>query len=221
MYTPSQFDKDDIQSLHDFIESHSFATFITTDEAEPIASHLPLLLARSSGTHGRLIGHLAKANPQWMSAEGRTTLSIFHGPHAYISPTWYETQNAVPTWNYVAVHVYGKWKSVENKEGKADIVRQYVEFYESKMPAPWSMDETEDGFIDRLLDAIVCSTIEIERIEGKWKLNQNHDSERRLRVIRSLQKTGGHQELKIAELMLQTLPDESGVGINPVGDGDE
>lgn len=207
MYTPSQFSENNLERLHDFIEGHSFATVITTDEVEPIASHLPLLLNRSAGTHGQLIGHLAKANPQWRSAEGKTTLSIFHGPHAYISPTWYEVQNAVPTWNYVAVHVYGKWKLEENRGSKAEIIRRYVETYESAMPKPWSADQTEEGFVDQLLDGIVCFTIDIERIEGKWKLNQNHEPERRRRAIQALLKSGNAREIEVANLMRKALLD--------------
>lgn len=208
MYTPSQFAEEDRQRLHDFIESHSFATVVTSEGVEPVASHLPLLLDRSVGTHGQLIGHLARANPQWKSAEGKRVLSIFHGPHTYISPTWYETRNSVPTWNYVAVHVYGTWRLEEDQTSKADIVRQYVEFYESMLPNPWSIDKTEAGFIDKLLDAIVCFRIDIERIEGKWKLNQNHDRQRRERVVRALQEAGGVQQVEIADLMRQSLEED-------------
>jgi len=106
MYIQSNFVETDQHKLHDFIERQSFVTLVSNDGGEPVASHLPLLLDRDHGPHGRLIGHMARANPQWQSADNQSVLAIFHGPHAYISPTWYEAVNVVPTWNYVAVHVY-------------------------------------------------------------------------------------------------------------------
>ena len=205
MYTPSQFAEDDLDNLHDFIQKHSFATVISRDETEPVASHLPLLLDRSAGPRGQLIGHLARANSQWQTVAGQTVLSVFHGPHAYISPAWYEAKNIVPTWNYVAVHVYGKWVPDDSRESREEIARRYVDFYEADRDVPWRLDEPDDEFIDKLLDAIVCFRIDIERIEGKWKLSQNHDTTRRERVIRALREQGGEMPSNIAALMEQTL----------------
>jgi transcriptional regulator len=112
MYTPSAFVESDERKLHTFIEQNSFATLVTGGEnvaesTAAVASHLPLLLNREAGEQGQLVGHMAKANPQWKHADGQTSLAIFHGPHAYISPGWLKTKNTVPTWNYVAVHVRG------------------------------------------------------------------------------------------------------------------
>ena len=97
MYTPASFAETDQSKLQDLIENQSFATLVSVGECEPIASHLPLLLDRQTEPHGRLVGHMARANPQWKSADGQPVLAIFTGPHTYISPTWYESKNVVPT----------------------------------------------------------------------------------------------------------------------------
>jgi transcriptional regulator len=205
MYIPKSFAETDQKRLHEFIGAHSFATLVSQDSAEPCASHLPLLLDVDAGSHGRLIGHMARANPQWEQADGQRVLAIFHGPHAYISPTWYEAVNVVPTWNYVAVHVYGTLRLQADRGRLLEIVRQYVEYYESDLPQSWSVDTAERHFIDGLLDAIIGFEIDIDRIEGKWKLNQNHDETRRKKVIQGLRESGGENQRQIAELMSQTL----------------
>lgn len=205
MYIPQSFAEVDRDKLHDFIEKHSFATLVSLDGGEPFASHLPLLLNRNAGEFGMLRGHMARANPQWRHAENRNVLAIFSGPHTYISPTWYGATNVVPTWNYVAVHVYGILRLVTDEHRVQQIVRQSVEFYERSLPVPWSTDDTEPGFVDGLLGGIVGFEIAIDRIEGKWKLNQNHDSARRKNVIRALRKAGGEDQSRIADLMAETL----------------
>lgn len=205
MYTPTSFVESDQTKLHDFIQHHSFATLVSQTDSEPFASHLPLLLDRDAGPHGTLIGHMARANSQWRQADGQRLLAIFHGPHAYISPTWYEAVNVVPTWNYVAVHAYGTFRLETDRCRMLDIVRKYVDFYEANLPHPWSFEDTEAEFVNGLLDAIVGFEIVIDRLEGKWKLNQNHDTTRRQNVIRALQERDGEDQQKIAALMLETM----------------
>lgn len=201
MYIPASFQETDIDKQHDFIEQHSFATLISQHDSESVASHLPLLLDRKSSSNGRLIGHMARANPQWQTVAGQQVLVIFHGPHAYISPTWYEAQNVVPTWNYIAVHTYGLFRLIEDRDRLLEIVSQTVRQYESPRPQPWSMDSPDPEFIDNLLSAIVGFEIDIERLEGKWKLNQNHPPERREKVIRGLRETARYDEMQIADWM--------------------
>lgn len=207
MYTPVSFAETDIEKLHAFIERHSFAALVTHDARQSVASHLPLLLERNAQPYGRLIGHVARANSQWEHADGQPALVIFSGPHAYISPSWYEAANVVPTWNYVAVHVYGTMRLEHRHERLLEIVERFVEVYEAGMRQPWTVDSAEPVFIHKLVDATVGFTIDIEQIEGKWKLNQNHDATRRTKVIRALQEVGGENRERIAELMSQTLED--------------
>src|SRR5438874_6033211 len=104
MYIPHAFAETDRTRLHDFIEQHSFGLLVSQFDGQPFASHLPFLLERTAGPKGCLIGHMARANPQWQQLGGQSGLAIFSGPHVYVSPTWYESEQVVPTWNYVAVH---------------------------------------------------------------------------------------------------------------------
>ena len=205
MYIPSSFAETDLGTLHEFIERHSFATLITAGEDGTVASHLPLLLNRGSGPQGKLIGHMARANTHWKGADASEAFVIFHGPHAYISPRWYEDQNVVPTWNYVAVHVYGTLRIVSDRSLLLRTLRDTVFKYESHRAAPWSIDEPESQFLDKLLDSIVGFEIEIDRMEGKWKLSQNHTSERRSRVVDALRARGDEQSVAIADLMSESL----------------
>ncbi|MBI1309991.1 FMN-binding negative transcriptional regulator [bacterium] len=201
MYTPSAFAVSDRNKLHDFIEAHSFATLVSSDGDSVGASHLPLLLNRNVGKHGQLVGHFAKANPHWKILDGSSVLAIFHGPHAYVSPAWYGEQNVVPTWNYVAVHARGILRLEQDHGRLLDIVRQSVEVYETPQPTPWQLDSVEPAFIDNLLNAIVGFTIDIEQLEGKWKLNQNHSVERQQRVIAGLRTRPDTASQQIADLM--------------------
>jgi len=211
MYIQASFAERNVNKLHDFVTANSFATLVSTslpqsdNGGEPLASHLPLLCDRTAGPLGKLVGHMAAANPHWRDLDGEKVLAIFSGPHAYISPTWHETANSVPTWNYVAVHVVGTARIERDPIRLAEIVRAYVEFYEASMPAPWSLDSADPDFIARLLDAIVGFTIEIERIDGKWKLSQNHPPERRESVIRGLRSLGGAERIRTASLMAETI----------------
>src|SRR4051794_27392492 len=100
MYVPSAFAESDLNKLHDFIERNSFGLLVSLVKGVPFATHLPFLLERNSGPDGSLVGHMARANPHWQELEAQTVLVVFSGPHAYISPTWYEAENVVPTWNY-------------------------------------------------------------------------------------------------------------------------
>lgn len=200
MYLPGHFRQTDLNVLHDFMTRHSFATVCSQHEGEPFASHLPLLLERGAGPFGTLIGHMARANPQWRQAEGAPVLAVFQGPHAYISPTWYQADDVVPTWNYAAVHAYGRWELVEQPEALLEIVRQTVAFYEQSQPRPWQMGGSP-GFVERMLQAIVGFRIEITRLEGKWKLNQNHSAERRQRVIEALERSADAEARAIGDLM--------------------
>lgn len=214
MYVPPAFAETDTTVLHDLMVQNSFATLVTVAKPSAVASHLPLLLDRTTGPHGRLIGHMARANSQWVQADGQEVLAIFAGPHAYISPSWYHVKNAVPTWNYTAVHAYGTFRLDDNRDRKWEIVRDSVDFYEAETNTPWSLADADADFIDRLLDAIVGFEFDIQRIEGAWKLSQNHDPERRQGVIHGLKDAGGEQQRRIAELMSpDPINDDPSVGI--------
>lgn len=203
MYIPTAFEETDKDKLHGFIEANSFGLLVSTHGGELVATHLPFLLERDAGPQGCLVGHLARANPQWHDLEGEQVLAVFSGPHAYISPTWYEADNVVPTWNYVAVHASGTFRLVEDPDGLARILTAEVATFERPLPQPWSVDTASDYF-QRLVRAVVGFRIEVSRLEGKWKLNQNHPNERRQKVIRVLESSKDPDAQEIARLMTET-----------------
>src|SRR5438477_12570684 len=138
MYVPPHFAESDPATLHDFIEGHSFGLLVSQVGGVPFASHLPFLIDRTTGPHGTLLGHMARANPHWRELAGQTALAVFSGAHAYVSPTWYEAANVVPTWNYVAVHATGRAELVEDRDDLLAILRRSVAVYEAGMPRPRS-----------------------------------------------------------------------------------
>ncbi len=207
MYVPSAFAESDTARLHEFIRRHSFGVLTSTSEGGLIASHLPLLLdtdGDGAGPDGRLLGHMAAANPQWRGLRGEV-LAIFSGPHAYVSPSWYEEGGTVPTWNYVAVHAYGSFHLVADRDGLLDILRRSVQSYEGPRPEPWAFDESA-AHVEAMLRSIVGFRIEITRLEGKWKLSQNHPERRRRKVIRVLEARPDEDSRAIARLMSERLP---------------
>ncbi len=173
MYTPAHFQIDDRDALNAFMRQHSFATIVTHDGKVPHATHMPVLMNPDPGPHGTLISHMARANPQWRHfANGEEVLVIFTGPHAYISPAWYVTQPAVPTWNYTAVHAYGTPRLVADHDRFAQMLHDLIEFYEAERPNRWHGTLPAE-FRDGLMKGIVGVEIEITRLEGKFKLSQN------------------------------------------------
>ncbi|WP_435020570.1 FMN-binding negative transcriptional regulator [Tundrisphaera sp. TA3] len=203
MYTPASFQMSDPDEIRRFMREHDFATVVTHGEGGMIASHLPLLLDAEAGPHGTLVGHMARANPQWRDIAG-DALAIFSGPHAYVSPSWYEAPGTVPTWNYLAVHAYGPVQLVEDRDGLHDILARTVFANERHRPQPWSYDP-DDPEIGAMLRAIVGFRIEIRRLEGKAKLNQNQPEERRRKVIRALEARADENARAIARCMESTL----------------
>jgi len=202
MYIPNHFAENDLNKLHDAIEHYPFATLISRSEDELEASHLPVLLDRGCGVRGTLLCHMAKANLQWRRANGQPVLTIFSGPHSYISPQWYQATEVVPTWNYVAVHAYGRLELIDDAAATKNILDKMVAVFESGQPRPWQMNEPAE-FVERLLRQIVAFRIPIDRIEGKWKLNQNRPQEQRERVVVKLRENGDDNSMEVARLMEQ------------------
>jgi transcriptional regulator len=205
MYLPAAFQVTELEALHQFIDDYGFAILISQGDEAPFATHLPCLLDRSAGPQGTLVSHLAKANPHGRYADGEPVLMIFQGPHGYISPTWYAAENVVPTWNYTAVHAYGRFEPIFDTAEILDIVTATVEKYERRRDPPWTFDR-ESPFAARMAQQVVGFRIEITRLEGKWKLSQNHPLERRQQVIAGLSSSTDPGDQALAAAMQAVIP---------------
>jgi len=176
MYTPPSFRIDDPVKLSAFMDANSFAALITSKGGVPSATHLPVRHFAEGGVFTKLVSHMARANPQWQDfASDVEVLTVFSGPHAYISPSWYVVDNAVPTWNYAAVHVYGYPRIIDDHERVVSFLTDTVEFYERSFARPWP-GVLPDEFRDKMIKAIVAFEIAVTRIEGKFKLGQNRSA---------------------------------------------
>lgn len=174
MYTPAHFTEEDPETLYAFMRDYPFATLITHDGSGPTASHIPVEVTKSPDEdHIRILGHVARANSHWeLFGSATRSLFIFHGPHEYISPAWYPSQNLVPTWNYAVVHAYGFPKVIEEPTEVRSLLESLVNRFESPRPDPWNNDLDED-LMERLQATIVGFECKVEEIQGKFKLGQN------------------------------------------------
>lgn len=204
MYTPAHFQIDDRDTLNAFMRQHSFATIVSHDGKVPQATHMPVLLNPTQGSHGCLLSHMARANPQWRHFDTSSeVLVIFTGPHAYISPAWYVTEPAVPTWNYTAVHAYGIPRIVTQHDRFAQMLHDLIEFYEAERPNRWHGTLPAE-FRDGLMKGIVGIEIEITRLEGKFKLSQNRAQDAQS-VIAMLENSPDQTDRDTAKMMKERL----------------
>jgi transcriptional regulator len=199
MYIPKAFRQDDIRVLHKLMRESSFVTLVTQHQGVPFATHLPCLLDAERGPYGTLLAHMARANPQWHDfASAQEVLVIFQGPHAYVSPSWYEVELSVPTWNYAVVHAYGFPRLIEEHEKLYTLLKTLVATHEAQFENPWPF-QLPDDYMQKMMRGIVGFEIEITRLEGKFKLSQNRTASERERVITALQESA--DTLAVAELM--------------------
>jgi transcriptional regulator len=189
VYVPWPFALRAPEQIARLIAEHPFATLVTPGDTEPQVSHLPLQFD-PSGPHGTLLGHMARANPHWQHFAGRPSVALFHGPHAYVSPSWYvEPATAVPTWNYCVAHVHGTAELMDDERDKRALLDALVQRYESARDKPWRL-QLEGRALEAMLGAIVGFRLRVERIDAKFKLSQNRSAEDRERVISRLREEG-------------------------------
>ncbi len=200
MYTPGAFEEKDPSKIQAFVRQYPFGLLISRSGENLHATHLPFLLKEKHGPQGELISHMARANSQWEELGGKEVLGVFQGPHAYISPAWYEAENVVPTWNYVAVHAYGIFRPMGGAETK-NLLLEMTDYFEAPSAKPWKMGSQSPEFLEKIAQGVMGFKIEVNRWEGKWKLSQNHPQERRERVIRELKDRKVGDSLEIARLM--------------------
>ena len=203
MYQPRLFREDDRARIHDLIEAHSFGALVVVPPGgEPEISHLPLSLDRNAGAHGRLRLHVARANPIWKAAlAAGQALAVFTGPHAYVSAGWYEVPTEqVPTWNYAVVHARGTPTEMTGDE-LARLLDDLVAANEGEGEDAWRTSLLAPGFRDELLPQIVGLSIEITKLDAKFKLSQNRSAVDRARVVDALRARGRTEDLDLVELM--------------------
>lgn len=203
MYTPKHFKMNDRKEIFDFIHKNSFAILVSQNNGKLVATHIPVLLKESEGVNGVLYGHIAKANEQLKNIN-EEVLVIFPGAHKYISSSWYESTQTVPTWSYLSVHVYGNIKIIADRENKEFIVRDVVKYFEGEK-SNYSIDNLKPGYFGGLLKSITAFKVEITRIEGKKKISQNHPKQRQQRVISELEKSDDENSKQIAGLMKENI----------------
>ncbi|RST73060.1 FMN-binding negative transcriptional regulator [Siminovitchia acidinfaciens] len=201
MYVPKHFQIDDEEMMFDFIEKFSFATLFSQHNGEPYATHLPLTLNKDERA---LYGHFARPNPQWKDIQIQTVLSVFHGPHCYISPSWYETNKAVPTWNYVTVHVYGKVELIKDEHELMGSLNDMVLKYEAP-GSSYRLRDVDAKFLSGMNKGVQGFKIKINRMEGKAKVSQNHSLQRQELIIKQLEQIPSSNEQQIASLMKANL----------------
>tara|TARA_R110001592_G_scaffold230932_1_gene487956 strand:- start:6004 stop:6639 length:636 start_codon:yes stop_codon:yes gene_type:complete len=178
MYIPKHFADPNTAKAAEIIKTYPFAILMTSSSsgASPEVTHLPLLI-RDTPSGPCLIGHVARANPHWKMFDGKTSaVAIFSGPDAYVSPTWYDTPEMVPTWNYAAVHVHGCPIAMDDMTAARAALADLVAAFESPETGNWSMDRLTEERIQRQLKAIVAFEMPIENIESKLKLSQNRSA---------------------------------------------
>lgn len=203
MYIPKGFEVEDLPTLHDFMERHSFATFISWLEGAPFATHLPLLLDRERGEKGTIVGHVARANPHGTLFDGKSpALVIYTGPHAYISPSWYASQQKVPTWLYTAVHASGRPREIADPAKVRALLERMVTLFEGGFAEPWRIGSQTETYLAGMQRGIVAFEMPIARLEGKFKLNQIKSEADRRGNIAALEASDDPMAREIAELML-------------------
>ena len=207
MYTPGYFKVEDTAELHAMIRARPFAILITWGSEGLTATHLPTVLKVDEGCPlGRIECHLARPNPQWKThAPDRDALMIFQGPEAYIRPGWYPSKaehgKVVPTWNYAAVHAYGRLETVQDKDWLLAHVAELSDQQEVGHAAPWSTDDAPTNFLEMMSRGIVGLKLRIGRLEGKLKMSQNRSVADRQGVVQGLEQRASGEDAMIASLI--------------------
>jgi transcriptional regulator len=197
MYIPSEYREEDPEKLLAFMQAHSFATLVSIDNTKPIATHLPFVVRRTDETI-TLVTHMSKGNSQWKSLGEQDILVIFQGPQAYISPTNYADKARVPTWNYIAVHAYGKAR-ITTFDEHDHALRAMIDEYE---PSYMHQYETlPDKYKLGNMKGIVCLEIVVDRIEASYKLSQDKSHIDQAQVARSLGESGDQSAQEISRYM--------------------
>jgi transcriptional regulator len=208
MYIPKSFAVADAETLYAFMRAHNFATLVTQHDGHLTATSIPFMVDSERGV---LKAHLARANDQWKYFDGSESLVIFQGAHAYISPTWYEEHPSVPTWNYMAVHVYGAPTIIDDDTTIRAMLRELVHNHEHGRDPEWTMALPED-YLQKMMKSIVVFEIPIGRIEGKFKMSQNRAEVDQASVMAHLSASSDPLDQQTADVMRSLQKADSPLG---------
>ena len=205
MYSPPYNRIGERRELLEFMRANSFALLVTATGGAPLASHLPVMVA--DGEAGIVIhSHMAKNNPQWQEFFEDEVLVVFAGPHAYVSPRWYEEKERVPTWNYAAVHAYGKVTVSAERKAKHAAQRELV----AQLDPQWlpKFDALRAQYVENMLNGIVTFDIAVTRLETRWKLSQNRGRREQELIAAELDKSDDVAVRALAALTRRHLVEE-------------
>lgn len=215
MYTPKYHALTDVAAMRTHIAEHPLGAWVCMSQDQLMANHIPFVLDVQHGTHGRLLGHVSRANPVWRELAGGTpSVVMFMGPHAYITPSWYPSKHqhgqVVPTWNYVTVHAHGMARAVEDTEWILDVIKRLTDALESRREKPWKVSDAPTAYIDQMLRAVIGIQITIERLEGRLKVSQDEAEQDRLGTVEGLRRMSYAPAHILSDLVLSELTQAEG-----------
>jgi transcriptional regulator len=210
MYLPKYHALNDLAVMQSHIEQHPLGAWVCSADNQLIANHIPFVLDRQHGVHGRLMGHVSRANPVWRSlGNGTPSVVMFMGPHAYITPAWYPGKQkhgkVVPTWNYVTVHAHGEARAIEDSRWTLDMLNLLTDAQESSRSNRWRVSDAPADYVERKLRAIVGIEISIDHLEGRLKVSQDEDREDRLGTVEGLTQEFNAPTQALAGMVLREL----------------
>jgi transcriptional regulator len=195
LYIPQAHMVEDRKLLHDFMDEFAFVDLITVSPTLRI-THIPVLLDRSGGQFGTIHGHISRQNEQAKAFDGKQeAVIVFRGPHGYISPVWYQTAQAVPTWNFAVVHATGRLRPVTEPKALHAFLASLIAKFESYRGTNYDFSKQPESYINGMLSGIIGFQMEIERLEGKFKLGQERSEGDRQGILKNLEKARGERSL--------------------------
>ncbi len=206
MYLPQHFDTKDDRRILEIIDTYPFAMVMSFDEGnQPFFSHIPLITKKTTSGFS-LLGHVAKRNPQWSHFKVNPKVKVIvNGPHTYITPKWYLSGRDVPTWNYVAIHIDGYAKIIDDFDGLVGLLKTLTEKFESGSMSPWEFELPDDLLnAETLCSAIVGFEIQVEKVDAKFKLSQNRVAIDKTGIIEGLGHRQDDMSRAIRDLMMET-----------------
>lgn len=198
MYIPKHFEQNDRHKSIAFMQQYNFAVIVSVREELPVGTHLPFVI-EERGKEIVLVSHMSRANEQWKGLDGKEVLVIFQEPHAYISPSLYEKQQNVPTWNYIAVHAYGTIELIHEAERQMDLLEKTMLSFEPAYLEQWKT--LDPAYKENLRKGIVAFEVIVKNLQGKEKLSQNKTANDRRNVMQHLEESEDQMKADLAKWM--------------------